>query len=403
MAKRRNEKRRYAEGSGRSAPAPHFGVARMYRWLIVLGGLVLTVGLFLSTQLLVERVRDSARGYLTRSVEIYRDLLLRGNAELAYDAVQGIDFPMVLTDADHNPLSWRNLPLKPGIDSTEAVEKIRGYIEEFSSQGNVPIAVQILPGQINYFHYGDPRLVSLLRLFSVVSAVLVALYIFLGYIGYRSIREAETRSVWVGMSRETAHQLGTPISSLLGWLEVIESGGEKARAEAVGSMRQDVKRLEKIATRFGKIGATETLERLAVAEVVDEAVAYMRTRMGSTVEVRVQDEGVGEAAMQRELISWVVENLLRNSAQSMEGRGKIQVRMARGEHAVIVDVRDEGVGISARDHESIFRPGYTTKKRGWGLGLSLARRIVEETHRGRLFVLESRPGEGTTIRMVLPA
>jgi signal transduction histidine kinase len=387
----------------RRAPAARFGKARTYRWLIVLGGALLASGLMIFTQVLIEHVRSSAKGYLTRTVEVYRDLLLRGDAELAYDAVQGIDFPMVLTDEDHNPLSWRNLTLSTAVDSAQLIDEVRGYLRQFDQQGNEPIEVEILPGRKNYFHYGDPRMVSLLRGLSLFSVIAVALYIFLSFVGYRSIREAETRSVWVGMARETAHQLGTPISSLLGWLEVIEDAEGSARKEASAAMRQDVARLEKIAVRFSKIGAKEKLQPLPVREVVKEAVRYMKTRMGTAIKVEITGDDAGKANIQAELIGWVLENLLRNAAQAMGGEGRIEVRLYRDHDAVIIDVADEGVGIASRDHESIFRPGFTTKSRGWGLGLSLARRIVGETHRGRLYVHESRPGEGTTIRMVLPS
>ena len=371
--------------------------AGLFKAFLFLGAISLAGALFLSTNLLVRQVRNSARSYLSLSVQYYRSLLIGDNPELAYEAVQGIDFPIVLADSLGHPKFWRNLDVEPGDQSPEAIAKVKRFIEETSKEGNKPLALEVVPGQVDYFHYGDPRLVSLLRTMSLVSALAVAVYVLIGYIGFRVIRKAEERSVWVGMARETAHQLGTPISSLMGWIEVLGDRGEITEA-----MKQDVARLEKIAVRFSKIGTREKLQKLSLIEVVENSIAYMRSRVGTTVKITIEDKGSGEVAMQPELIGWVIENLVRNAAQAMEGKGTIRVETGSLGSDVYVDVIDGGKGISLRNTEAIFRPGYTTKKRGWGLGLSLGRRIVEEMHQGRLFVKTTRPNEGTTIRMVLP-
>ncbi len=372
--------------------------AGLFKAFLFLGAVLLAAAVFFSTHLLVRQVRDSSRSYLALSVRYYRSLLLSDNPELAYDAVQGIDFPIVLTDGEGNPKLWKNLPVDPADTTAAALEKVRRLVEQMDRQGNEPIPIETLPGVIDYFHYGDPALVRLLRMTTITSVIAVALYVLVGYIGFRTIRRAEERSVWVGMARETAHQLGTPISSLMGWLEVLgEQGGEAAE-----KMRQDVARLERIAVRFSKIGAREELSPAPLAEVVEGAAAYMRGRVGTGVRILCEDEGAGEAPMQRDLIGWVLENLIRNAAQAMGGEGEVILHSGTLNGSVYVDVTDSGVGIPVRDHQTIFRPGYTTKQRGWGLGLSLARRIVEEMHGGRLYVLDSQPGHGTTIRMVLP-
>ncbi len=385
--------------AGSTAVTGRLRRAGMFKGFLFVGAVVMTAGLFIGTSLLVRQVRESALTNLQRTVDSYRLLLLNDNAELAYEAVQAIEFPIVVTDADGTPKSWRNLSVEPGDTSAEAQDKLLKFIRDVRRQGNEPLAVEVFPGQVDYFHYGDPSLVRTLRFVSIATALAVALYIFLGYIGFRTIRKAEERSVWVGMARETAHQLGTPISSLMGWLEVLGSSG---RPEVVDAMRQDVRRLEKIAVRFSKIGAVETLKPHQLSEVVKGAVDYMQTRVGSRVAITYEDRNAGEVAMQEELIGWVLENLMRNASQAMKGEGRITIVSGRNENGAYVDVMDEGVGIAKKDMDAIFRPGYTTKKRGWGLGLSLGRRIVEEIHRGKLFVLQSRPGEGTTIRMVLP-
>ncbi len=374
----------------------------LYKGLLFLGAVLLAAAVFIATNVLVSEVRKSARTAMNLSVEYYRSLLLSDNPELAWEAIQAMPFPIVVTDEDGNPTSWRNMAIAPDDTSPEAMDRLRRFVADTHRHGNPPISVEIVPDRILYFHYGDPSLVSLLRWVSVLSALAVTLYVLIGYVGFRTIRKAEERSVWVGMARETAHQLGTPISSLMGWLDILESGSESSRSDALPAMRQDISRLEKISVRFGKIGAAEKLHQVPLAEIVEETVRYMRTRVGTAVSIEVQDQDAGEAPLQPELISWVLENLLRNAAQAMSGKGKIAVTLSRLPAGVVVDIMDTGVGIASRNYESIFRPGFTTKTRGWGLGLSLSRRIVEEMHRGKLFVLNSRPGEGTTIRMVLP-
>jgi len=372
--------------------------AGLYKGFLFVGGVLLTAGLFMYTNTLIDQVKETAISYLNRSVETYRKLLLEGNPELALQVVEGIDFPIVLTDSEWTPKAWRNMGIEQDDTSPEAIEKLREFIADSERQGNKPLAVEILPGQTDYFHYGDPELVRLLRIMSISTALIVAIYILVGYIGFRSIRKAEETSVWVGMARETAHQLGTPISSLMGWVEVLgEKGGDITVA-----MKQDIARLEKIAIRFSKIGAREELKAIPVSDIVEQAKIYMQTRVGKKVVISYEELEEAKALVQAELIGWVLENLIRNAAQAMSGIGKIEIKSGLEGEDVFIDIKDQGIGISQMDQETIFRPGYTTKKRGWGLGLSLARRIVEETHKGRIFVKTSKPGEGTTIRLVLP-
>ncbi|GBE30201.1 MAG TPA: HAMP domain-containing histidine kinase [Bacteroidetes bacterium] len=385
--------------AGAAAVTGRLRRAGMYKGLLFVGAVILTASLFIATGMLVRQVRESAVANLQRTVDSYRLLLLNDNAELAYEAVQAIDFPIVVTDAHGVPKSWRNLTVDPEDTSAAAFDELYDFIEAVKRQGNEPIAVEVFPGQVDYFHYGDPALVKTLRFVSITTALAVALYIFLGYIGFRTIRKAEERSVWVGMARETAHQLGTPISSLMGWLEVLGSSG---RPEVIEAMREDVRRLEKITVRFSKIGTVEQLNLGNLASVVKSSIDYMQIRVGSQVSITYEDRGSGDVAMQEELISWVLENVIRNAAQAMKGEGNIHIVSGRVDNGAYVDIIDEGVGIPKKEAEAIFRPGYTTKKRGWGLGLSLGRRIVQEIHRGKLCVLASKPGEGTTIRMVLP-
>lgn len=371
--------------------------AGLFKGFLFIGAVLLAAGLFLISHRIVSEIRESSRSHLTLTVKYYRSLLLSDNPELAYEAVKGIKFPIVLTGQNGIPKFWNNLEVAPDDTSLIARAKVLKIVEEMDRQGNNPIPLEVVPGVIDYFHFGDPDIVYLLRWYTIISIVVVAIYILLGYIGFRSIRKAEERSVWIGMARETAHQLGTPISSLMGWLEFIGDRG----GDAVDKMNQDVKRLEQIAVRFSKIGAKEKLKFRSLNNTIKESVSYMRSRVGSSIDIIVDTQEDFELPLQPELIGWVLENLIRNAAQAMAGEGKISITTGEYNRSVFVDVRDTGPGIHSRDFETIFRPGFTTKKRGWGLGLSLGRRILQETHNGRLFVKESRIGGGTIFRMVL--
>ncbi len=379
-----------------SGPPAQLRRAGLYKGLLFLAGLALAGALFYTTHLLVQDVRESTRSHLSLSVEYYRNLILGDNPDLFLDAVEGIDFPLILTDSEGNPKFWKNIAVSPDDTTAAARQNVREILAEMDN-ANEPVPLEYY-GFTDYFHFDDPAIVKLLRWFSITTTIAVAVYIVLGYVGFRSIRKAEEKSVWVGMARETAHQLGTPISSLLGWLEVL---GDKG-GEITPRMRQDVARLERIAIRFSKIGAQEELKPTPIPGVVESAIDYMRHRVGSGITITYNDLETGSAPIQADLISWVLENLMKNSAQAMEGEGEITVESGRVDDRVYIDVMDRGKGIAPLAQKTVFRPGYTTKKRGWGLGLSLARRVVEEMHHGRIFVKESRARELTVIRMVLP-
>jgi len=231
----------------------------------------------------------------------------------------------------------------------------------------------------------------------------------IGFLGFSSIKKAEQQLIWVGLSRETAHQLGTPISSLMGWVELLQSSESLEKVRSISAeMAQDVQRLEKVAARFSQIGARPDLKEQDVPAILRDVARYYRRRlpqMGKTVVIEEEYEQVPRVPVNRELFEWVVENLVKNALEAIDKEdGRIVLRVTavhERRFTVAVDVIDNGRGMDARERRKIFRPGFTTKKRGWGLGLSLAKRIVEEYHGGRLFVKESRPGEGTTMRILL--
>ena len=229
---------------------------------------------------------------------------------------------------------------------------------------------------------------------------LIVLFVLVGYLAFDASRRAEQNKIWVGLSKETAHQLGTPISSLLAIKEILQE--EQPGHALVEELSKDVDRLHTIADRFSKIGSVPDLTPVSLAGVLDSILAYMRTRVSHGVHIVPDfDDSLPPVRLNEPLFAWVVENLCKNAADAMDGAGTITVRTSRQKDRVVIDVSDTGRGIPKNRFKTVFRPGYTTKSRGWGLGLSLSKRIIETYHKGRIYVLQSEAGKGTTFRIEL--
>jgi signal transduction histidine kinase len=255
-------------------------------------------------------------------------------------------------------------------------------------------------------YYKESTLLRQLRYFPFVQFVLIAAFVGFGYLGFSSARRAEQNRVWVGMAKETAHQLGTPISAIVAWIEhlkLIREPDEEVQ-EVVRELRNDVSRLELIADRFSKIGSAPKLEPINIYQELDDCRAYMQRRASRKVEFRfpAPDEPAKTVHINPHLFDWVVENLLRNALDAMDGKGFISAEVFDDQDFVYIDITDSGKGIPDGKFKTVFQPGYTTKKRGWGLGLSLAKRIIEEYHKGKIFVKRSEEGVGTTFTIQLP-
>lgn len=315
--------------------------------------------------------------------------------------------PVILVDDSDNILDHLNFDLPerndtlPPWELTAANEAfLRKHLEGLKKSPNV-IHIVIAPGVNQHLYYEDSLLLRRLSYYPYVQLVVMAVFVFVVYYAVSATKRAEQNKVWVGLSKETAHQLGTPISSLMGWLEVLPSYG--VDAEVTEEMHKDVDRLGVIASRFSKIGSPPTMTAEDVNEIVGHAAGYMRSRISSgvvlTVDLSPEPMRVNLSAP---LLEWVIENLIKNAVDAMEARGSIDIKtFAEGGNAV-VEVADTGKGISRKDFKTVFNPGYTTKKRGWGLGLTLAKRIVDEYHHGHIFVKDSTIGAGTTFRLQLP-
>ncbi len=252
-----------------------------------------------------------------------------------------------------------------------------------------------------HIFYGRSRTLVFLTWFPIAQVVALGLLLWLWIFTFRSTKMSEQNRVWVGLAKETAHQLGTPTSSLLGWVEFLKS--QPVDQETVSEMEKDLAHLMKITDRFSKIGSDTTLEVTSINELVGEAVMYFRKRIPRNVELDYNGLAMApvRARVNPALFEWVIENLLKNALDALQGHGAIDVRLSKDERNIYIDVTDTGRGIARANREKIFEPGFTTKTRGWGLGLSLSRRVVEEYHKGKIFVADSEVGRGTTMRVVI--
>src|SRR5262245_46310094 len=334
------------------------------------------------------------------------------------EMIDGIDFPIVITDNDTLPRAWRGVGIAAALVDTASIDSvtmgleiapvIRARLDEIRARAlamdkkNPPIPMT-QPGtgiQLGAVHYGEPPVLERLRWMPTIAGLGLVLLFSIGLWGLTGIRRAEQRSIWVGMARETAHQLGTPLSSLMGWVELLrshgEAGGNEVRVprpefeETLEEMERDVERLTKVAQRFSHVGSTPQLQLQDVTPVVMEAVQYVRRRLPRERQVVVREryEEVPPINLNRELMAWALENLLTNAVSALDKpSGLIEVTVDRRKEteAVEVTVTDNGRGMSPAELKRAFEPGYTTKRRGWGLGLALARRVVVEYHGGRLF------------------
>jgi two-component system, sporulation sensor kinase D len=288
------------------------------------------------------------------------------------------------------------------LDSLRSMDTawVRRQMELFRDQ-NEPISIRIDETTTNRVYYGESLLLRQLRYYPMFALGLVAVFTLVSYFAFSYSRKSEQNQVWVGLAKETAHQLGTPITSLAGWIDYLEAELGSLPADAAAEMRKDIIRLNTITERFSKIGSEPIIRDVEINAAVEKAISYMETRSGSGVvyEFHPLSKTVF-CPINENLFDWVIENLSKNSMDAMEGKGRITFSLIEKEKNIILDVSDTGKGIPSNKFKTVFKPGYTSRLRGWGLGLSLAKRIIENYHRGQIFVKESAPGH-TTFRIIL--
>ncbi len=315
-------------------------------------------------------------------------------------ASHNTDIPIIETDEKDNP-SGQGLNL-----DTNKIKKDSGYLRQLLSEFkklHEPITLEVSkePLLVNKYYYGDSKLLQEVRYYPLIQLLIVAMFIIIMLITINIRNKSTQNQVWAGMAKETAHQLGTPLSSLQGWVELLKE--KEGNEKIVTEMSKDVERLKLVSDRFGKIGSTPQLEEKNIVEQVTEMVNYIKRRAPEKVSFNINSGGEKEitALINGPLFDWVIENLLKNALDAMEGKGNITISIKNETTQVITDITDTGKGISKQNIANVFKPGFTTKKRGWGLGLSLAKRIMDQYHQGELFVKNSEPGKGTTFRIIL--
>lgn len=304
--------------------------------------------------------------------------------------------PVILTDEKRQIISTRNLDSMKLDNSEYLAGELRQMMEQHE-----PIEISFAADQRNYIYYKDSYLLTQLRYYPFFQLAVIALFLAVSYIAFSSSRKAEQNQVWVGMAKETAHQLGTPLSSLMAWLEYLKA--KPLPDEHLPEIEKDIIRLNTITERFSKIGSAPALKKENLTLVMQSAIDYIRSRASSRVVFRLdntQSYDV-EAPLNVPLFEWVLENLFKNAIDAMSGEGSITLRITDQNQFVYLDISDTGKGIPKSKYKTVFKPGYTSKNRGWGLGLSLSKRIVEEYHGGQIFVKSSELNKGTTFRIVL--
>lgn len=391
---------------------------------LLVTGVIIIIATLIYTQVLVsdilERERDIANLYAKAIEFIATDDSQSGEYNFVLSTVissNSINFPIIVTDAKSmEPTFTKNLDIDSTLSPEVQKQLAKDMLAEMDEINN-PIKVTYQDTLIlSYVHYGQSKLVTRLKQLPIIQFIVAGIFIFLGYFGFNYIKRTEQSNIWVGLSKETAHQLGTPLSSLMGWNELIKAAANDPLkvTHLAGEMSNDVERLSKIANRFSKIGSKPDLKPENVHDIIEKVVKYFDVRIptihkgtfeGTTkkkVDLVINGSKTAKALVNRELFEWVIENLTKNALDAIENTaGSITFDIEEKGTGLFIDVTDTGKGIDLRFKKDIFRPGYSTKLRGWGLGLSLSKRIIETYHKGKLFVKDSEPGKGTTFRIKL--
>ena len=364
-------------------------------------GLILIIGLLAYSNSIVSRLKNDNR----EIVNLYSEIIAKTvnedsdtNLNFVFDEIiKKVQFPIIYSDPESKPIYARNLSERL---TSEELQKSLASMD----QQNDPIPIVYMDRDSNksiilgYLHYGNSDLIRKLQWLPYLEIGVVALFIFIGFIGFNSIRNSEKRNIWVGMARETAHQLGTPVSALMGWVDRLRTHPEES-TNVVKEMGSDLKRLEQIGSRFSKMGSDSELKSISLKELVDRQSVYLKKRLPLLKkEIELTVSGIDNISIEGNeiLLGWAIENVIRNGIDSIQSeKGKVDISISSDDVSGIIQIQDSGAGILKKDWKNIFRPGFSTKERGWGLGLSLVNRIINEIHDGEIKVLHSKIGFGT--------
>lgn len=312
--------------------------------------------------------------------------------------------PVILADDKGNPISHKNIELPMNLDQQMEIKFLKSLILDMASL-YPPIEIEYVPGLKNYIYYKNSELINQLRFYPYVQLTVICMLVMLGYFVFNNSRKIEQNRVWVGMSKETAHQLATPISSLMAWLEIFKSDPSFTQPEAIVEIEKDILRLETITARFSNIGSVPILKAEKLLTLLQNSIEYLQIRVSHKVKFEVEHGLVYSnytININRALFDWALENIIKNGVDAMGGIGQIKITLQALENAhMAIDISDSGKGMTKNQLKKVFDPGFTTKQRGWGLGLTLTKRIIEQYHGGKVLVKYSELGKGTIFRIIL--
>ena len=376
---------------------------------IFLIGVFLVIGLFSYTRYLSSELREDNREVVKLYAEIIAETVKddsNTNIDFIFEnIIKKVKFPIIQSGRNKNPQLWTNLPENIDSDSDRlklvlSMDKINKPIPlVFDDKINGPIT-------FGYLHYGDSSLIQKIQIWTYIELLSIGIFILFGFIGFSFIRNSEKQHIWVGLSRETAHQLGTPVSALLGWLDYLKNDNSNIE-KILPEMESDIERLQQVNRRFSKMGSKPEMEFFDLSKRIESVLSYLNRRiptLGKKVDLVNDIDPDIKIMANGTLISWTIENLIRNSIDSISGEaGLIRLSMSQDQNNVKIRISDNGCGVPKKDWKNIFRPGFSTKKSGWGLGLSLCQRIINEVHKGDIYVLESRINSGTVFEINIPS
>lgn len=386
-----------------------YKLKRRWKFGLLLAAACIAVFTMVYTNFLVKKLSLEEKKKMQQWADANK--LLTGNADLSSETINYLfniirdnkTIPVILTDEKGNINSAVN------IDSLRIKDTLylRRQIEVMKSE-NEPITFRYDAEdstKTNTLYFRESTLLRQLRFYPFIQLSIISLFLLVSYLAFSASRKSEQNKVWLGMSKETAHQLGTPISSLMAWMEFVKSNNYQMDEEVASEMDKDLRRLGLVTERFSKIGSSPMLSLEDLKPVIENAFDYMRKRSSHKVTFNVTsaDQVTFLCEINVPLFEWVIENLCKNAIDAMNGEGRIDCHLERNPKGIIIDLSDTGKGLSKNQFQTIFKPGYTTKKRGWGMGLSLVKRIVEDYHSGEIFVKSSEPNKGTTFRIILKA
>jgi len=390
----------------------------LHRVLIYGFALLIVVGTLVYTNYIVRQLAEEERKTVKLKVNALQFVGASSDQEnceisFVYDHLIKTNelVPIIIADENATPMMDRNLNIPEDLPDAEYKERVKNRLSKMRQmkEGEKPISFEYYDGQYQYVYYDDSFLLKQLKFFPFMQLIIISIFIFILLLGFTVAKRNEQNKVWVGLAKETAHQLGTPISSLMAWLELLKLNLEDNpdEYELILEMEGDVQRLEGVAERFSKIGSEPEFTETDSRELLNQSAEYIRKRMSrsgkATLDVNNNIPPDSKILVSPQLFSWVIENLLKNALDALPGgQGKLTIDAVETNNKYYIDVSDTGKGIPKNRFDEVFQPGFTTKKRGWGLGLSLTKRIVENYHKGRIFVLKSEVGKGTTFRIILP-